>query len=209
MNGSCETPEPVLCGCCEGVGPETPQPITNRPALPAISYRVGTHAEFKASMLAALSDPENAALAPLRTREDADFTIALIDAWAVSADILSFYIERIANEAYLRTAVDQRSVFELARLVGYRPSPGVAASAFLAFTLNDAPGSPDNVLIKAGTRIQSVPNPGQQPQVFETSSDLTALIEKNAIPAQATIPWELSSGDTATWLQGTGNNLHV
>jgi hypothetical protein len=208
MNGSCETPEPVLCGCCEGVGPETPQPITNRPALPAISYRVGTHAEFKASMLAALSDPENAALAPLRTREDSDLTIALIDAWAVSADILSFYIERIANEAYLRTAVDQRSVFELARLVGYRPSPGVAASAFLAFTLNDAPGSPDNVLIKAGTRIQSVPGPGQTPAVFETSNDITAVISSNAIPAQTTVPWALSAGDTSATFKGTALKLN-
>ena len=74
--------------------------------------------------------------APLRTRADSDFTIALLDAWAVALDILSFYQERIANESYLRTAVDQRSVIELARLVGYKPSPGVAASAFLAFTLS-------------------------------------------------------------------------
>jgi len=160
MNGPCEIAEPGLCGCCEGTSAQTPQPITNRPALPAIAYRVGTHAAFQASMLAALSAPANAALRPLRTRSDGDFTIALLDAWAMSADILSFYNERIANEAYLRTAVEQRSVFELARLVGYRPSPGVAASSFIAFTLNDAPGSPDNVLIAAGTRVQSVPGPG-------------------------------------------------
>jgi hypothetical protein len=142
MIDACTTADPVLCGCCEGVGPETPQPIMNRPALSAVAYRVGLHSQFKASMLAELSDPENVALGPLRTRNDSDFTIALLDAFAVAADILSFYNERICNETYLRTAVDQRSVFELARLVGYRPSPGVAASAFLAFTLNDAPGSP-------------------------------------------------------------------
>src|SRR4051794_8367005 len=128
MNGGCKTPEATLCGCCEGIGPETPQPITNRPALAEIAYRVGTYSAFRASMLAALSDPANLALGPLRTRDDSDFTIALLDAWSVTADILSFYNERIANEAYLRTAVDRRSVFELARLVGYRPSPGVAAS---------------------------------------------------------------------------------
>ena len=142
MNGSCDIPEPVLCGCCEGVSPETPQSITNRPALASVSCRVGNHTQFKASLLAALSLPENVALAPLRTRDDSDFTIALLDAWAVTADVLSFYNERIANEAYLRTAVERRSVIELARLVGYKPSPGVAASAYLAFTLSDAPGSP-------------------------------------------------------------------
>jgi hypothetical protein len=154
-------------------------------------------------MLAALSAPVNAALVPLRTRDDSDFTIALLDAFAVTADVLSFYNERIANEAYLRTAVDQRSVFELARLVGYRPSPGVAASAFIAFTLNDAPGSPDNVLIKAGTRVQSIPGPGQSPAVFETSTDVTATIAGNAIPAQTTLPWALSKGDTSATFRGT------
>ncbi len=209
MNGSCETPQKQLCGCCEGIGAETPNPIYNRPGLTQISYRVGMQASFKASLLAALSDSNLPALAPLRTRDDSDFTIALLDAWAVSLDILSFYQERLANEAYLGTAVDAASVMYLAQLVGYKPSPGVAASAFLAFTLSDAPGSPDNVLIPAGTRVQSVPKPGQKPQVFETSSDLTALIELNAIHPKTTIPWGLSSGITSLWLQGTSNNIHV
>jgi hypothetical protein len=208
MNGACKTPEPTLCGCCEGVAAETPQPVTNRPALSAIAYRVGTYAEFKESLLAALSNPENLALAPLRTRENSDFTIALLDAWAVTLDILTFYNERIANEAYLRTAVGQRSVFELARLVGYRPSPGVAASAFIAFMLNDAPGSPEQVLISAGTRVQSVPNPGQTPAVFETSNDITALVAYNALPAQATIPWGPSAGDTAATFAGTALKIN-
>jgi hypothetical protein len=208
MNEACKTPEPTLCGCCEGIAAETPQPVTNRPALSAIAYRVGTYAEFKASLLAALSDPANRALAPLRTRDNSDFTVALLDAWAVSLDILTFYNERIANEAYLRTAVGQRSVFELARLVGYRPSPGVAASVFIAFTLNDAPGSPQRVVIARGTRVQSVPNPGQTPAVFETSNDITALIAYNALAAQATIPWALSAGDTSATFAGTALKIN-
>ena len=209
MNGACETPEARLCGCCAGIGPETPEPITNRPGLSVVAYRVGTHATFKASMLAALSDPDFPALAPLRTHEDSDFTIALLDAWATALDILTFYQERIANESYLRTAADPRSVFELARLVGYRPSPGVAASAFLAFTLSNAPGSPDHVLIPSGSRVQSVPGPGQTPQVFETQSDLTALTNYNALAAQTTVSWGVSTGDTFAWLEGTSNNLNV
>jgi hypothetical protein len=209
MNGSCETPPQQLCGCCQGVGTETPEPISNRPGLSAISYRVGTHATFKASLLAGLSDSDLPALAPLRTRDDADFSIALLDAWAVSLDILSFYQERIVNESYLRTAVDAASVTDLAQLVGYQPSPGVAASAFLAFTLSSTPGSPDNVLIPAGSRVQSVPGPGQTPQVFETSADLTAVIAQNAIPVETTVPWGLNASDTSLWLQGTSNNINV
>ena len=113
---ACQIPDAVLCGCCAGVAPETPQPITNRPALSAIVYRAGTWATFKASMLAALSDPVNAAIAGLRTRDDSDFSIALIDAWAVTADILTFYQERIANEGYLGTAIERPSRFVVAHL---------------------------------------------------------------------------------------------
>jgi hypothetical protein len=194
-------------GCCTGVTQETPEAITNRPALPAIAYRAGRHATFSASMLAALSAADFAALAPLRTRDPSDFTIALLDAWAVSLDILTFYQERFANEAFIRTALDQRSVLELAGLAGYVPSPGVSASAVLAFSLATAPGSPSSVLIPAGSRVQSVPGPGQTAQVFETSADLTARPGWNALPAQATTAWQLNPGDVTTWIAGTANNI--
>jgi len=206
---ACQTSVEQLCDCCTGTAQETPEFIGNRSALSSIAYRVGRYATFNASMLASLSESAFTPLGLLRTRDPADFSIALLDSWAVTLDILTFYQERFANEAFLRTAVDQRSVFELARLIGYVPSPGVSASTVLAFTLSSAPGSPDNVLISAGTRVQSVPGPGQTPQVFETSADITALINYNALPAQTTVPWQLAGGDTSTWIQGTANSINV
>src|SRR4051812_7879024 len=92
------------CGCCDGTTVQTPVEITNRPGLNALIYRVGTYSRFRDSMLARLSSSAYPALASLRTREDDDPTIALIDAWSAVSDILTFYQERIANEAYLRTA---------------------------------------------------------------------------------------------------------
>lgn len=205
MNDCCGQDAP--CGCCDGVGRLTPVALYNRPGLSQISYRVGTHARFKASMLAALTDSRYAALGPLKSREDDDFSIALLDAWAVSADILTFYQERLANESYLRTAVEDRSVFELARLVGYQPSPGVSASASLAFTLNDAPGAPDPVTIPAATRVQSIPAQGQLPAMFETSADIVARIEHNALQPQTTLAIDFSQPTTLLWFSGTSTNL--
>jgi hypothetical protein len=209
MTATCTLPDKQLCGCCQGLMQETPQAIANRAALSAVAYRAGTYSTFYASMLAALSDPALAPLAALRTHAPSDFSIALLDAWAVVLDILTFYQERFANEAFLRTATEQRSVFELARLIGYVPSPGVAASATLSFTLSSAAGSPDDVLIPARTRVQSVPGPGQKPQVFETASDLTAVIALNALPAQTQVPWKLDIGDTSTWIAGAANNINI
>ena len=141
--------EPGLnaCGCCEGLTQATPIEVTNRPGLSAIGYRVGTHGSFKASILARLSTSGRSALQSLRTRRDEDFSIGLIDAWATVLDILTFYQERLANESYLLTATERRSLLEQARLIGYELRPGVAAGAYLAFTVEDTgvaslPGAP-------------------------------------------------------------------
>ena len=120
----------------------------------------------------------------LTTRELSDPSIALLDAWSVVADVLTFYQERIANEGYLETAVERRSVLELARLIGYRLRPGISASAYLALTVaNGFEGD-----IPAGARAQSVPAAGQSPQYFETSDTLTARDAWNAMKPRLTRP---------------------
>src|SRR5205823_13214847 len=110
-------------------------------------------------------------LLDLSTRDTGDPSIALLDAWATVADVLTFYQERIANEGYLRTATERRSIIELARLVGYRLRPGVAASVYLALTIEkDA----KVVIDPYGVRAQSVPGPGELPQSFENIEKIDA-----------------------------------
>jgi predicted phage baseplate assembly protein len=183
------------CGCCNGTGARTPVEILNRPGLGAIAYRVGTHGQFKQSMLSALSDSRRAALANLNTRDDDDFSIALIDAWSMVSDVLSFYQERIANESYLRTATERRSVLEMVRTIGYELAPGVAASTCLAFSTelaNGAPrsatGIPPVITIPIGTRAQSIPGQEEKPQTFETVEQIEARTEWNAIQPRRTRP---------------------
>jgi hypothetical protein len=202
MNG-----KPDTCHCCEGVTAQTPATVLNRPGLAAIAYRAGTHSQFKKSMLAALSDVERPALQNLKTRDDDDFSIALLDATAAVADVLTFYQERIANESYLRTATERRSLLELARLIGYELRPGVAASTFLAFTMDDTPGAPLETTVDVGTKVQSVPGPDEQPQTFETVEKITARVEWNAIKPQTTQTFVPQFSDTHVFLKGTATNL--
>jgi hypothetical protein len=202
------------CGCCEGVEKLTPLPTANRPGLDALRYRVGTHATFLETMLARLSslclgseDECNVGagrypLQNLKTREGSDPAIALLDAWATVADVLSFYQERIANEGYLRTATERRSVLELARLVGYQPRPGIASSVYLAYTLDE--NFKDEVVIPRGARSQSVPGPGEMPQSFETGEDLKARARWNNLRPRMTQPQTKGS-----ILRGDGSNQHV
>ncbi|MEV5726143.1 putative baseplate assembly protein [Streptomyces pharetrae] len=195
---------------------DRPASARNRPGLPALSYRVGTHHRFLDAMLARLSEagapvPEPGAptpaptpgatpaagapapgaegpLAALTTREPDDPTIALLDAWAVVADVLTFYQERIANEGYLRTATEHDSLVRLGRLVGHRPRPALAAATHLAYTLD--PGT--SCVVPAGSQARSTPEPGGLPLPFETSKDLTARAEWNLLPVRTTRPVTLT-----------------
>jgi hypothetical protein len=195
-----------------GTAVETPAVEYNPPAQPSISYRAGTWSSFKSSMLARLSSSDYPALAGLRTRDDDDFTIALLDASAVMLDVLTFYQERLANESYLRTAQQLRSATELSRLIGYRPAPGVGAQAYVAFTLKAAPGQPDDptaapITIPAGTQVQSVPAQGQLPQTFETSAAIQATADWSALPVLADSVWIPQLGDPGVFLAGTATQL--
>src|SRR6266851_1054027 len=225
------------CGCCDGIQPLTPITIANRPGLDALLYRVGTHASFLETMLACLSNIwlrlgdldtvlDNSAdkdkliypLQGLSTRATDDPAIAFLDAWATVADVLTFYQERIANEGYLRTATERRSILELARLVGYALRPGVAASVYLAYTLE----KDHDVVILPGNRAQSIPGPGELPQSFETGEKLEARFAWNALKLRLTRPQLIvqnadqtglltttadNNGDGAIYLQGTSTKL--
>ena len=191
------------CGCCKGL--EEPAAPANDPGLAAIGYRVDTQPGFMARMLESLplapADPAAAAaprpLARLLTRASDDPTVALVDAAACVADVLTFYQERIANEGFLRTATERRSVLELARAIGYELKPGVAASTWLVFTVEDAPGAPGKCLIAEGSPVQSVPPQGKLPQVFETGGEILALAEWNALRPRQSRPADMALVDVA------------
>ncbi len=204
------------CNCCPDE-PETPQHY-NPSGLEELDYRIGVHGEFLARMIANLTrtkipDGEHAGQKPLldlTTREKDDPSIALLDAWAVAADILTFYQERIANEGFLRTSQERRSILELARAIGYELSPGVAASTYLSFQVESAKGAPKSALIPKGTAVQSIPaQQGEKPQTFETSADFTGYPEWNQLKPQLTQVQNIS--DIATvpnlYIKGIDNNL--
>jgi predicted phage baseplate assembly protein len=181
--------------------------VENRPGLSAIAYRIATHAGFTRQMRDGLSDSTRPNLAALTTRDEDDFSIALLDAWAMVADVLTFYQERIANESYLRTATERLSILQLARLIGYELRPGVAAGTYLAFTLDEAAGAPQQTTIDAGVKVQSIPGPGETPQIFETFESINACVRWNAIRAVRTAAQKIAVDASEFWFSGTGLNL--
>lgn len=205
-----------ICGCCEA-GIEEPT-HENRPGQAQLAYRIGDHPAFLRRMLARLATQEipdgdrqgSRPLAALTTRSGEDPAIALLDAWATASDVLTFYQERIANEGFLRTAAERRSVLELARAIGYELSPGVAASTYLAFTVDDSGATPNTATIPAGTQVQSIPQAQDElPQTFETSENLAARVAWNALKPVTTQPYVLARGTQELYLAGINTQLQA
>ena len=170
-------PHPGFCDCCTPTVALAPAEINNRPGLSEISYRIGTFATFRQSMLNSISS--QAALAGLTTRESDDFAITIIELFSAVGDVLTFYNERIANEIFLRTSQQRESVLRLVRLINYQLNPGLAATAFLAFTLDDAA----ETFIRKGLKVMSVPGQDERPQTFEAIEAITAHGDINDLPA--------------------------
>ncbi|MCQ0091210.1 hypothetical protein [Roseovarius sp. M141] len=182
----------------------TPKDVDNRPGLPQIAARAGTHQTFYESMRRGLADANRPGLSDLRARGQGDVTLGVLDAWAAVLDTLTFYGERTANEAYLRTATDRASLRAHASLIGYQLAPAKAASVHLAF-IAEANDAPEDVLeYDVGLQVRSVPRDGEIPQIYETIEPLTAYAGWNAMTPRMSYPQELDGeSDTVRLAAGS------
>lgn len=154
--------------CCDASAADLGTVIDNRPGLGAIAFRIATFESLRDAALAQLvPDP---ALRALTTRASDDYAITLFELFAAVGDVLTFYQERIANEAYLRTATQRDSIARLVRLIDYQLGRGAAATVLAAFTLERGAAVP----VPVGLRMQSVASGVRAPQKFETIEAIAA-----------------------------------
>ena len=147
---------------------EFPKKIYNRVGLSHIDYRIATYANFLEAMFRELN--KNELLENWTHREPDDPGIALLEGVAVLGDILTFYQELYANEAYLRTAQWRESIADLVRLLGYQLSPGVGGKATFAFQVKgDKP-----IVVPPGFPLKSQLDGIEQSVDFETTTESVA-----------------------------------
>jgi hypothetical protein len=157
-------------------------------------------------------------------RSPGDFGIVLLELFAYMGDILNYYSDRIANEAFIATAQQRQSVLNLAALLDYAPHGNVAAVVSLPsggiggllFTISQP--SPQPVLIPANTQVSTTLT-GTQTVIFETTQDLwiygdgiygtlnatsTGLASQQYVLQDPTQPWP-----TYLFTGGGGNQIVI
>lgn len=149
----------LCCPCDKLIHPGKPEIPAGLAALPR---QLAEFSDYRLAMLREI--PNQPALAQWRAREGDDLGIMLLEMWAYVLDSLAFYDERIANEAYLRTAVRQASLYKLVGLIGYYPRPALAATVVLGAITEGR----QQIVLPPRTGFRSDAFDGEPPQIFET-----------------------------------------
>ena len=103
--------------------------------------------------------------------ETSDFGTLLLELFSYMGDVMNFYIDRTASEAFLGTAVRRQSVLYIADMMGYTPIGQQAAGVTLEFTLDEAATAA--VTLPVGTRVYNESSDADQLVIFETGMAVT------------------------------------
>ncbi len=104
-------------------------------------------------------------------RSETDAGIVLLELLAKGLDIISFYQDVIANEAFLVTEEQRANALKWCNMLGYAPKNAVPAKVKQVFFLSEIQDTP--VIIPAGTRIKTDEDISENAVLFETFDDLT------------------------------------
>lgn len=153
-------------------------PVLNAPT--AIDYTSKDWLGFVTSMLSYA----HSIMPEWDTSSEGDFGVMLVELFAYMGDILSFYGDRLTQEAYLPTATQRLSILNLAQLLGYIPTNGSPSTGTV--TLQNTTASPI-----------SVPKHTQIASTFSSTADQPIIFETNAVvsvPANGTATIGVTQG---------------
>lgn len=98
-----------------------------------------------------------------------DAGIVLIELFAHMLDILSYYLDIVANEVFFDTAKERGSIIAHAKLFGYKISGVKPAKIYQVFEIIP---QPTDYVIPKGFRVRTKRTVSEDPIFFETDEDL-------------------------------------
>jgi hypothetical protein len=138
-------------------------PVSNIPI--AIDYTGRDYYSLREDLIARIQDriPEWTASDP------SDFGVALVEAFSYLGDMISFYIDRTANESFIQTATQRDSLLNIAQTYGYIPAGFRNATVDVTFSNS----SDADITIPAGTVLSAdvVSNDVVETVYFTTNVD--------------------------------------
>lgn len=137
-----------------------------RPVIKGIEYTTRDYEGFRSLMLDQLS-----VLMPEYTdKRQSDAGVVILELNAMCLDILSYYLDSVANECFLVTAEQRSSIMKFCKMLGYTPRFATSARYKQIFVKSN----PDTSLtIPRGTKLKTFSNNPNNVVYFTTLEDLT------------------------------------
>jgi len=111
------------------------------------------------------------------SRDESDFGTMLVDLWAYMGDVLHYYVDRAAGEAFLQTATQRESVLAIANLLDYVPAGRRAATATITLNATTTTATDTNpVYLPRYTRFLARPLVESASSVVFTLNTPTAFV---------------------------------
>lgn len=142
-------------------------PVSNIPV--SVDYTGRDYYSLREELIARVQEriPEWTASDP------ADFGVALVEAFAYMSDIMSFYVDRTANEAYISTATQRDSILSIAQNYGYVPAGYRQATVDVTFSNTSASA----VTIPVGTVLTGTVSSGDIVQTVYFTTNAEAVLD--------------------------------
>ena len=147
--------------------------------VPQVDYTSKDYTSIKEDMVALIPTY----LPAWTNRDSADFGVTLIELFAYMGDVLNYYIDRSANEAFISTASQRDSVLQIARLLGYSPSKTIAATVTLTFYNSSA----SVITVPAKTQVATSASTTSTQIIFETNSTVNVPAQVGSVKGSVTV----------------------
>lgn len=118
---------------------------------------------------------------------ESSLAVMLIENWAFLGDMLSFKMDQIVNELFIDTVTEKENIFRLAKLVGFQPSPPIAARSLWSASMNTPLESDVILTAPVSLDLRSNDHPITV-ELFQADSNMQPMFNHDIIiPAGQTI----------------------
>jgi hypothetical protein len=169
---------------CNVVDCRPPAPAPAKNTIPRLAQSIEYMAKDYDSFLRGMLDLIPSRLPGWKTRTEADLGMALLELFAYVGDALSYYQDRVANEGFLRSALEYESVRRLLSLIDYQIQPGMAAKAILKVEVKPLRSK----AILKGFSVTTKSTDKQTPVAFEAVAERVVYEQLNDIAFTADVP---------------------
>lgn len=116
-------------------------------------------------------------------RDPSDFGVLMVELWAYMGDVLHYYIDRAAGEAFVTTATQRESLLALANLFDYIPYSRSAATAVVGVsnTSNEAYELPENTIFIGSSDLGNFTFFSREPTTLPAGETTSVFVSEGSV----------------------------